>query len=796
MMENKNIIEVPIEKDLKYSYLDYAMSVIIGRALPDVRDGLKPVQRRILFVMKELGNTYNKPFKKSARIVGEVLGKYHPHGDSAIYEALVRMAQSFVMRYALIEGQGNFGSIDGDNPAAMRYTEVRMSRISEEMLEDLEKETVSFIKNFDGSLEEPTVLPTKIPNLLINGSEGIAVGIATKIPPHNLNEIVDALIVIIDGKENEVFNIVKGPDFPTGGIIVGKKGIEEAYKTGKGAIIVRARAKVDNEKKQIIINEIPYGMKKSELIEKIVNNVKEGKIEGIVDVLDRSNKEGIEVIIKVKRDYDVNVVLNQLYKYRCLQDTYGINCVAIVNKEPKTLTLLDLLKNFIEFRKEIVKKRSEFEKNEAEKKAHILEGIVVALKNVDEVVRIVKNSGSSEEAKNTLQKTFLLTERQADAIVEMKIRTLTAMEREKVEKELEELKSKIKWLSEVLSDERKILEIIKKEFLEIKEKYGDERRTEIIEAAEIEEDKLIFNEKVVIMLSKRNYLKKVSLDEFRLQNRGGKGIIGTQLKEEDLIEHILIADNKSYLLGFTNKGKVYWLKVYEIEKTGRYGIGKAITNILQLEENEKITSLISISEFKEDKYLLMLTKKGIVKRVKLSEFSNPRKGGITAITLREGDSLVDVKETSGNESFIIATKNGMAIRINESEVREIGRSGQGVIGIKLDDDDEAVSLSLCRKEYVLTITENGFGKRTLCSEFKEQSRGGQGVINLKTNEKSGKVIGVVNVGDNEEIIVISNSAQTLRTKVNQIRIVGRGAIGVKIINLKDKEKLVNFSVIE
>ncbi len=794
---SETIVPRAIEKDMKESYLDYAMSVIIGRAIPDVRDGLKPVHRRILYSMHELGNVYGKPYKKSARVVGEALGKYHPHGDMAIYDALVRMAQDFSLRYLLVDGQGNMGSIDGDNPAAMRYTEVRMSKMAADVLADLEKETVQWEDNFDGSLKEPMYLPSKIPNLLINGSSGIAVGMATNIPPHNLTEVVDGAVALIDGAdEDALLGIVKGPDFPTGGIIVGRGGIVRAYKTGRGSVKVRGRAEKDEKRKAILITEIPYQLNKTNLIESIVNAVKTKKIEGISGVHDRSDKQGMEIVLDVKKGYDYDVIINQLYVHTSLQGTFGINNLSIVGKQPKLLGLKDMLSEFIEFRKEIVTKRCEFELKEAEARAHILEGLRVALENIDPIVNFLKSSKDISAARAGLMENYKLSEKQANAILDMKLSNLIALEREKIENEYQELAKKIAYLKEVLGDIAKILGIIKEELLEVKSKYGDERRTEIIDAEDdFEFEDLIPNDDVVIAITKRGYVKRVGLEEYRAQHRGGKGIIGTGTKEEDFVEDVIVTRNHNYLMLFTDKGRVFWLKAYRIPETGRYATGKTLVSLLQLKD-EKVTSCISVEKFDTCEYLVMTTRNGIVKRTALENFKNVRRGGIIAITLKEGDELVEVRKTDGNQELILATRKGQAIRFKETDAREIGRTGQGVIGVRLkSEDDKVVGSAVCRKPAILTITENGFGKRTSIDEYRLQSRGGSGVINIKTEGRNGNVIGIAAVDEDDEVIVMSSAGQAIRTYVKGISVIGRNTQGVRIIRLKDGEKAATFAVV-
>ncbi|MBU0526844.1 DNA gyrase subunit A [Candidatus Micrarchaeota archaeon] len=794
---SENIVPKAIEKDMKDSYLDYAMSVIIGRAIPDVRDGLKPVHRRILYAMHELNNVYGKPYKKSARVVGETLGKFHPHGDSAIYDALVRMAQPFSLRYMLVDGQGNMGSVDGDRAAAMRYTEVRMAKMSAEMLGDLDKNTVEWTDNFDGSLKEPTCLPSKVPNLLINGSSGIAVGMATNIPPHNLREIIDGTIAVIDGaEEEELIKIVHGPDFPTGGIIVGRSGIIKAYKTGRGTVKVRGRITKDEKRKALIVNEIPYQVTKTNVIESIVNAVKNKKIEGISGVHDRSDKDGMEVIIDIKRGHDYDVVMNQLYAHTSLQTTFGIINLSIVGKEPKVLGIHSMITEFIEFRKEIIRRRCEFELQEAEARAHILEGLKIALENIDPIVAFLKKSKDIVAAREGLMETYKLSEKQANAILDMKLSKLIALEREKIENEYQELMKKIIWLKEVLGDISKILEIIKEELEAVKASYGDERRTEISDSEDdLDIEDLIPNDDVVIAITSRGYVKRVSVEEYRSQHRGGKGVIGTGTKDEDFVEDIIVTKNHNYLMLFTDKGRIFWLKAYRIPETGRYATGKTLVSLLELKE-EKVTSWISVKRFDSGEFLVMTTKKGIVKRTALENFKNVRKGGIIAITLKEGDGLVEVRKTDGAQEIIIATKKGQAIHFKEVDAREIGRTGQGVIGIRLKGEgDEVVGTAICKKPALLTITENGFGKRTSIDEYRLQSRGGSGVINIKTEGRNGDVIGIRVVDETDEFILMTSGGQAIRTYVRDISVIGRNTQGVRIIRLKEGEKVATFAVV-
>ncbi len=792
----ERIITKPIEEDLKESYLDYAMSVIVGRAIPDIRDGLKPVHRRILYAMHQLGNVYGKPYKKSARIVGETLGKFHPHGDSAIYDALVRMAQPFSLRYPLVDGQGNMGSIDGDKAAAMRYTEVRLAKITAELLQDIEKNTIDWEDNFDGTIKEPVYLPSKLPNLLINGTTGIAVGMATNIPPHNLNEILDASIAIIEGKdEEEILRIVKGPDFPTGGIIVGKRGIEKAYRTGRGTIKIRAKTEFDEKRHAIIIREIPYEVTKTSVIDSIVNAVKNKKIEGITGIHDRSDKRGMEVIIEVKKSIPLEIMLNQLFVHTNMQVTYGIINLAIRNRQPKIFTLYEMINEFVLFRKDVVTKRSKYELNKAEERAHVLEGLLVAIKNIEDVVDLLKKSENSKIAKEQLMKRYSLSERQTDAILEMRLSRLIALEIKKIESEHAQLMEKIKWLKEILSNEEKLMGVVKKELEELKEKYGDGRRTELIEdPGEFNIEDLIPNEEVVLILTERGYIKRVKLTEYRTQHRGGKGIIGIETKEGDRVKDVIITKAHNNILFFTENGKVFKMKAYEIPEGSRYSQGKYIYSLINT-DGAKITSWIFLEEFDDDRYFIMLTKKGIIKKTKIKHFKNIRRDGIKAIKLREGDQLVEVRKSNGEQEIILATRNGMSIRFKETEIREVGRDGIGVIGIRLRDDDEVVGSAICNKPDLLTITVNGYGKRTKIEDYRVQGRGGYGIINLKTTEKTGKVVGIRAVEDEEELLVITSKGKTIRTPIKGIAKIGRNTQGVRIIRMENNEKVAGFSVI-
>jgi len=793
---NENLKDRPVHDELKESYLNYAMSVIVGRALPDVRDGLKPVHRRVLHTMNELGNHSNKPYKKSARIVGDCLGKYHPHGDMAVYDSIVRMVQDFSLRYPLIDGQGNFGSIDGDEAAAMRYTEVRMSKIAEEMLADIDKETVDFIPNFDGSLKEPVVLPSRFPNLLVNGSSGIAVGMATNMPPHNLREICDAICFYIDNPNCTVADLmrfVQGPDFPTGGLICGRSGIHAAYATGKGSIIVRAKAEVKDvkDRKRIIITEIPFMVNKARLIEQIAELVNEKRIEGISDLRDESDREGLRVVVELKRDANPDVVLNQLYNLTYMQSTFGVINLALVNGETKVLSLIDLIRLYVEHRKDVITRRCRFELARAEERAHIVEGLRIALSRIDEVVRTLKASDSPQFAISALISGFGLTEKQAQAILEMKLQRLTGLEREKLDAEHTELLGSIAHLKRLLSDEKLILEVIKADMRELKEKYGDDRRTQIIdEVKDIMVEDLIPHERMVVTITNRGYIKRISLNEYEIQRRGGRGLIGVEAKEEDFATNLLIADTHDYLLFFTDKGNVHWLKVYMIPEAGRYAAGKAIVNLLDLKD-EKVKAFIPVREFKDTEYLIFATKKGMVKKTPLAEYSNPRRGGIIALILREGDDLVEVKRIKQGSDIILATRDGMSIRFGEEEVRPVGRASMGVIGIRLSEGDEVVSMTVAEAgDTILTVCENGYGKRTEINEYRKQGRGGYGIINIQTTERNGKVVAVRSVKDDDELVLVNSEGVIIRIPAREIPVIGRNTQGVRLMRLTEGAKVV------
>ena len=793
------IVQRVIQNEMKQSYLDYSMSVIVGRALPDVRDGLKPVHRRVLYTMWESGLLHDKPFKKSANVVGNCMARFHPHGDSAIYDTLVRLAQDFSMRYLLIQGQGNFGSIDGDPAAAMRYTECRLTKLAEEMLEDIEKRTVRFIPNFDNSTTEPVVLPSKLPNLLVNGSSGIAVGMATNIPPHNVGEILDAITRQIDNPgitKEEIFQIVHGPDFPTGGIICGINGIKEAYSTGRGKLLLRAKTEIEKDKSRnaIVVTEIPFMVNKSELLEEMADLVRDKKIVGISDLRDESDRHGIRVIIELKRDADANIVLNQLYQHTRMQTTFGIIMLALVNNEPKVLNLKQLIHYYIEHRKEVVRKRTLFDFNKAQIRAHLLEGLLVALANINNVIKLIKESASVELARQSLMSGYNLTLEQSNAILDMRLQRLTSLEQEKIRQEHKDMIKLIEELESILSSPQKILDIIKKELSELKEKYHDARRTHIIEAEneEMETEDLIKEEEMAITITNSGYIKRLPLQAYKLQHRGGKGVIAAATKDEDIVKDIFVASTHSYMLFFTNKGKVYWLKVYNIPEASKQARGKAIINLLQLSNDESVTAFVPVRNFDNTHYLIMATKKGTIKKTELMAYSNPRKTGIVAITLDQDDKLINVELTDGNQQIILATKNGNAARFEEKDVRATGRSAQGVRGIKLKDKDEVIGMVVASDEKtLLTVTENGYGKRTQISEYRLINRGGSGVINIQCSERNGNVVTICDVTDNDDIIFVSKNGIVIRCPSTDISVIGRNTQGVRIMKLEDKDKVVS-----
>ncbi len=800
------IHEVDLKETMETSYIDYAMSVIAARALPDVRDGLKPVQRRVLYSMVELNNGPDKPHRKCARIVGDTMGKYHPHGDSSIYGALVNMAQEWSTRYPLVDGHGNFGSEDGDGAAAMRYTEARLSKISMEMVADINKDTVDFIPNFDETEKEPTVLPSRFPNLLVNGTSGIAVGMATNIPPHNLTETINAIIKIIDNKvdENrdteieEIMEIVKGPDFPTGATILGRKGIEEAYRTGRGKIRTRAVSEIetmDNGKSRIVVTELPYMVNKAKLVEKIANLVKEKKIDGITDLRDESDQEGTRVVIEVRRDANANVILNQLYKHTQLQDSFGVIMLALVNGEPKVLNLLQMLDEYLKHQKDVVTRRTRFELNKAEERAHIIQGLLIALDNIDEVIKIVRNSRTTADAKASLSERFGLSDAQAQAIVDMRIRQLTGLAREDLENEYKELMDKIAYLKSILADENKLLTVIKEEIEIVRDKFGDNRITKIGIDVDLDDEDLIPEEDVIIAMTNLGYIKRMTVDNFKAQNRGGKGIKGMQTINDDFMKDMFMVSTHDFILFLTNTGRIYKLKGYEIPESGRTARGMAIVNLLQLQPGEKISAMVQMREFEDDKYLIMATRKGIIKKTPISAYTNIRKSGIQAITLREDDELIDVTISDNTNNIMLITKDGQGIKFRETDVRETGRSAMGVRGIELKGNDEVISMQLeTEGEYILIVSANGMGKRTPFNEFKLQNRGGKGVKCYKITDKTGDVVGAKAVNDGNEVMMITNEGIVIRMFVDDISILGRVTLGVKLMNTGKEDDIVVASI--
>jgi len=802
------IHEVDLKKTMEDSYIDYAMSVIAARALPDVRDGLKPVQRRVLYSMIELNNGPDKPHRKCARIVGDTMGKYHPHGDSSIYGALVNMAQEWSTRYPLVDGHGNFGSMDGDGAAAMRYTEARLSKISMEILADINKDTVDFVPNFDETEKEPSVLPSRFPNLLVNGTSGIAVGMATNIPPHNLREVISAVVRIIDNKIqndsdtniDEILNIIKGPDFPTGAEILGTMGINEAYRTGRGKIRVRAVTNMEsmpNGKNRIIVTELPFMVNKARLIEKIADLVKEKRVDGITDIRDESSREGMRINIELRRDVNPNIVLNQLYKHTQLQDTFGVIMLALVNNEPKVLNLLDMLKYYLNHQKDVVTRRTKYELNKAKERAHILKGLLIALDNIDRVIQIIRGSKTVQIAKESLIKEFHLDDVQSQAIVDMRLRTLTGLERDRIEKEYQELMEKIQYFESILADEKKLLGVIKDEILLISDKYGDDRRTKIgYDSYDLDTEDLIPVNDTVITMTHLGYIKRMTIDNFKSQNRGGKGIKGVQTLEEDFIEEIFMTTTHHYIMFFTNFGRVYRLKAYEIPEAGRTARGTAIINLLLLQPGENITAVIPIKEYKSGNYLLMATKKGMIKKTPITDYVNIRKVGLQAINFKDEDELIEVKVTDGKKNIILVTKNGMSICFLESDVRETGRVSIGVFGVKLDAEDEVVAMQLnTQGEYLLIVSEYGYGKRTKISEFSVQKRNGKGIKCYKIMDKTGFVVGAKSVNEDDEIMMITNEGIIIRTGCKDISVLKRVTSGVKIMNVKaeDGEKIANIA---
>ena len=802
MQEQDRIIKINIEEEMKSSYIDYSMSVIVARALPDVRDGFKPVHRRILYGMMELGNTSDKPYKKSARIVGEVLGKYHPHGDSSVYGALVRMAQDWAMRYPLVDGQGNFGSVDGDSPAAMRYTEARLKKIGEEMMQDLYKETVDFQNNFDDTLQEPTVMPTRIPNLLVNGASGIAVGMATNMPTHNLAEVIDACIAYIDNNDIDIDGLmqyVKAPDFPTGGYIYGISGVKDAYETGRGRVVMRAKTEIETHTNhdKIIVNEIPYNVNKKELIESIASLVSDKKIEGISYVNDESDREGMRIVIDVKRDANASVVLNKLFKMTALQTSFGVNNIALVKGRPRLLNLKDLISLFVEHRHEVVIRRTKYDLRKAQERAHILEGLIIASDNIDEVIRIIRAAKTPNEAIANLMERFSLTEIQARAIVEMRLRQLTGLMQDQLHAEYEELMKQIAYYQEILSNDELCMKVIKDELIEVKEKYGDKRRSEIVYASEeFNPEDFYADDEMVITISHMGYIKRTPLADFHAQNRGGVGSKGSETRDEDFIEHIYPATMHNTMLFFTQKGKCYWLKVYEIPEGNKTSKGRAIQNLLNIDADDAVTAYLRVKnlndkEFINSHYVLFCTKQGVIKKTLLEQYSRPRQNGVNAITIREDDRVIEVRMTNGNNEIVIANRNGRAIRFHESAVREMGRTATGVRGITLDEDgqDEVIGM-ICikdvQKETIMVVSENGYGKRSEIEDYRKTNRGGKGVKTLNITEKTGSLVAIKSVTDENDLMIINKSGITIRVKVSDFRIMGRATQGVKLIDLEKR----------
>ena len=800
---NGRILPVNLEQEMRNSYIDYAMSVIVSRALPDVRDGLKPVHRRILYAMQEAGMTSGKPYKKSARIVGEVLGKYHPHGDSSVYDAIVRMAQDFSMRYMLADGHGNFGSVDGDPPAAMRYTEVRMAKIAELMLQDIDKDTVDFVPNYDESLKEPSVLPSKFPELLVNGTSGIAVGMATNIPPHNMSEVIDGVLMLIDNPDasvEELMTVIKGPDFPTGGLIMGTTGIRDAYTTGRGSVKMRAKAHIEtmsNGKPRIVVTELPYQVNKARLIEKIAELARDKQIEGITDLRDESDRKGMSIVIELRKDINPDIMLNQLYKHTQLQDTFGVIMLALVDNQPRILTLKQVLHYYIQHQEDVITRRTRYELSKAEARAHILEGLTIALDHLDAVITTIRESQTADIARNALMDGFKLSEKQAQAILDLRLQRLTGLEREKIEEEYQEVLKKIEWLKSVLADESKIMTIIKEELTAVKEKYGDARRTTITyDMSEMSEEDLIADEDVVLTISHNNYIKRMKLDTYNKQNRGGQGILGMSTKEGDFVENILITTTHHTILFFTSRGRVHYLKAYQIAEASRQARGTALINLLKLDKGEKITAVLQVREYNPAKFLFMATRKGIVKKVQLSEFNTTRKLGVIALKLDDDDELIGVKQTDGQKQIVIGTRNGYAIIFDEEEVRSMGRIARGVKGIKLRDGDEVVGMDTIKRDSeILTVTAGGYGKRTKVEEYTTHHRGAMGVINLRVTEKTGEVIGLNVVRDGQELMLISTNGIIIRTGLDKISVIGRASQGVIIMKTAEDDKVASMAIL-
>jgi len=790
---NEKVKPIYVEDEIKESYLSYAMSVIVGRALPDVRDGLKPVQRRILYAMNEMGLTHSKPYRKSAMVVGEVLGKYHPHGDLSVYDTMVRLTQDFKIRYPLIDGQGNFGSVDGDAAAAYRYTEARLAKISDEVLADIEKNTVDFIPNYDQSREEPQVLPTKIPNLLVNGAEGIAVGMATNIPPHNLTEVINGIIALIDDSEitiEKLMTIITGPDFPTGGYILGRDGIKDAYSTGRGSLTLQAKTRIEEMKggkQRIIVYEIPYQVNKARLIESIAELVRDKKLEGLSDIRDESDKDGMRIVIELKKDENPQIILNNLYKHTSLKSSFGVIMLALVDQQPQILNLKGMLSQYLEHRRKVIIRRTKYDLDKAERRVHIIKGLLIIINDLERAIKIIR---FSKDAEAELMKRYKLSQVQVQAILDYRLRQLQNLEIQKLEAEYKELLKLIEKLKDILSDSKNVLAVVKEELIDIRTRYGDERRTHIIaKQAEINIEDLIKEEDVIVTMSHLGYVKRLPVTSYKAQRRGGKGITGAETKDDDFVEDIFVTTTKDYLMLFTNRGKVYWLKVYEIPEAGRYSKGKPIVNLIKLETQEQITAALAIKEFKDTVFVVMATKQGMIKKTRLSEFNNPRSTGIIALRLRDGDELIAVKITTGKQDVVTATRNGYALRSKESDIREIGRSGIGVKGMKLGKGDFMIGMEVVfDKSSLLTVTERGFGKRTDLSAYRVQGRGGKGLINIKTSEKTGLVIGIKEVAKDDEIMVMTSSGVVLRSKVSDIRQTGRSTSGVRLIRLSEGDK--------
>ncbi len=795
--QNERIRPINIEDEMKTSYISYAMSVIVQRALPDVRDGLKPVQRRIVYAMRELGLSHRSSYKKSARIVGETMGKYHPHGDSAIYDTLVRMAQNFSYRYPLVDGQGNFGSVDGDNAAAMRYTEARLSSIAETLLTDIEKDTVDFMPNFDGQMQEPAILPSEIPNLLVNGASGIAVGMATNIPPHNINEVINAVVAFIDDPEIDTGGLMKhisGPDFPTGACICGRAGIAEAYSTGRGRVIMRAvthREQLTQSKDAIVITEIPYMVNKARLVEEIADLVRNKKIEGISDIRDESDRDGMRIVVELKRNENFEVILNQLYKNTRMQSTFGIILLGLIDNRPQYFTLRELIEHFVNHRREIIVRRTQYDLSKAEARLHIVEGLRIAVDNIDEIVELIRKSQDRQEAMDGLMARFELSEIQAKAILEMQLQRLIGLERQKLEDEYNQLIKDIEQYNKILNTPKLQMKIMREEILTIKERFGDERRTQIVNAAaDLEVEDLIAEENMVVTVSHQGYIKRIATSVYRRQLRGGRGINAMNTKDEDFVEFLFIASTHHYILFFTDRGRLHWLKVYELPETGRASKGKAIVNLLQLDKGESVTAMVPVADFVEGRYVLMATSNGIIKKTDLTAFSHPRKGGINAIGLDDGDRLLSVYLTTGSDQVMITTQKGVAIRFDEDEVRPMGRTARGVKGVKLETDDKVVSMAVCNEDsYVLTVTQHGYGKRTLVAQYRKIHRGGKGVIDIQTNERNGRVIGALVCQEDDEFMMVTKGGVAIRTSVRNIRPISRNTQGVRLIRLETDDEV-------